>query len=58
MNTFEFKVNIQASDNAKAKQVLKAMFDIKKGLSDEDLIGLAIIVKEKPHLIKKAKMFL
>jgi len=58
METFEFKVNIQASSNKDAKQVLSAMFEIKKSLSDEDLIGLAKIIKEKPHLVKKAKMFL
>ena len=34
MAQFEFKVKIQANDNARAKQVLSAMFDIKKALSD------------------------
>ena len=58
MAQFEFKVKIQAPDNAKAKQVLSAMFEIKKALSDEDLLLLAKAVKEKPNLIKKAKMFL
>ena len=58
MAQFEFKVKVEATSNANAKQVLTALFDIKKSLSDEDLIGLAKIVKEKPHLIKKAKMFL
>jgi len=58
MEQFEFKVKIQAISKANAKQALNAMFDIKKSMSDEDLIGLAKIVKEKPHLIKKAKMFL
>jgi len=58
MAQFEFKVKVEAISNANAKQVLTAMFDIKKALSDEDLIGLAKLVKEKPHLVKKAKMFL
>lgn len=58
MAAYEFKVKIEASSNAKAKQLLTAMFDIKKALSDEDLIALSKVVKEKPGLIKKAKMFM
>jgi len=58
MQPFEFKVKIQASDNAQAKKILTALFDIKKGLSDKDLFLFAKAVKEKPNLIKKAKMFL
>lgn len=58
MKAFEFKVKIQAKDNDKAKQLLSAMFAIKKALSDEDLIALSKVVKEKPGLIKKAKMFM
>lgn len=58
MAAYEFKVKIEASSNAKAKQLLSAMFDIKKALSDEDLIALSKVVKEKPGLIKKAKMFM
>ena len=58
MPTFEFKVKIQASDNTQAKQILTVLFDIKKALSDKDLFLFAKAVKEKPNLIKKAKMFL
>ena len=58
MAQFEFKVKVDATSNANAKQVLTAMFDIKKALSDADLLLLAKAVKEKPNLIKKAKMFL
>jgi len=58
MAQFEFKVKIQATDNEQAKKVLTAMFDIKKALSDSDLFLFAKSIKEKPNLIKKAKMFL
>ncbi len=58
MQSFEFKVKVEATSNARAKQVLKAMFDIKKALNDSDLLLLAKAIKEKPNLIKKAKMFL
>lgn len=55
---FEFKVKIQSSSNANAKQVLAAMFDIKKALKDDDLLLLAKSLKANPSLINKAKMFL
>jgi len=55
---FEFKVKIQSSTNANAKQALKAMFDIKKALKEEDLLLLAESLKNNPSLIKRAKMFL
>ncbi len=55
---FEFKVNIQAVNNEKAKKLLAAMFEIKKVLSDEDLLLLAEKLKKNPELIKKAKRFM
>ncbi len=58
MDKFEFKVKIQAKSNAVAKSLLAAMFDIKKVLSDADLLSLADLLKKKPGLIKKAKRFL
>lgn len=58
MQSFEFKVKINASDNKEARQILTAMFDIKKSVSTEDLLLFAKAVKEKPNLVKKAKMFL
>jgi len=58
MGQFEFKVKIQAKDNAEAKTLLTAMFDIKKALNNEDLLLLAKSVTENPNLIKKAKRFL
>jgi len=58
MEKFEFKVKIQAKNNAIAKSLLAAMFDIKKMLSDSDLLNLADLLKKKPGLIKKAKRFL
>jgi len=58
MQTFEFTVKIQATNNEQAKQILTAMFDIKKTLSTEDLFLFAKAIKEKPQLIKKAKMFI
>ena len=58
MEKFEFKVKIQAKNNTIAKSLLAAMFDIKKMLSDSDLLNLADLLKKKPGLIKKAKRFL
>ncbi len=58
MPSFEFKVKIQAKDNAEAKKILAAMFDIKKSVTTEDLLIFSKAVKEKPGLVKKAKMFL
>ncbi len=58
MASFEFKVKIQAKDNAEAKKILAAMFDIKKSVSADELLLFAKAVKEKPGLVKKAKMFL
>lgn len=58
MQTFEFKVKIQANNNEEAKKILTALFDIKKAVSTEDLMLFAKAVKEKPGLIKKAKMFI
>ena len=58
METFEFKVKIQANTSEEAKQILTALFDIKKSISTEDLIFFADKVKEKPNLVKKAKKYL
>ncbi len=58
MPTFEYKVKIQANNNDEAKQILAALFDIKKSVDSDDLIFFAQKVKEKPGLVKKAKKFL
>lgn len=58
MQTFEFKVKIQANDNEEAKKILTALFDIKKSLNTDDLLLFAKAIKEKPSLVKKAKMFI
>ena len=58
METFEYKVKIQAKTSTEAKKILSALFDIKKALPTEDLFLFAEAIKEKPSLIKKAKMFL
>lgn len=58
MPTFEYKVKIQANDSNEAKQILSALFDIKKSVETDDLIFFAQKVKEKPGLVKKAKKFL
>jgi hypothetical protein len=58
MPNFEFKVKIQAENRDEAKKVLAGMFDIKKAVSTEDLIFFATAIKEKPSLVKKAKMFI
>jgi hypothetical protein len=58
MQTFEYKVKIQAKDSKEAKQILTALFDIKKAVSTADLLVFSKAIKEKPSLVKKAKMFL
>lgn len=58
MPTFEYKVKIQATNSDEAKQILSALFDIKKSVETDDLIFFAQKVKEKPGLVKKAKKFL
>ena len=58
MPTFEYKVKIQATNSDEAKQILAALFDIKKSVETDDLIFFAQKVKEKPGLVKKAKKFL
>ena len=58
MPTFEYKVKIQADNDAEARKILKALFDIKKSVEKDDLILFSQKVKEKPGLVKKAKKFL
>ena len=58
MTTHQFTVKIEAQSTEQAKEILSAMFDIKKALSTEDLLLFAKKIKEKPSLIQKAKMFL
>jgi len=58
MPTFDFKVKIQAKDNAEAKKILKALFDIKKAVSTDDLLFFSSAIVKKPGLVKQAKRFL
>ena len=58
MQNHEFKVQIQADTNEKAKKILTALFDIKKSVSDSDLLLFADAIKKNPKLVKKAKMFM
>ena len=58
MQTFEFKVKIEAETKEKAKKILTALFDIKKSVSDSDLVFFANAIKNNPKLVKKAKMFM
>lgn len=62
MTTFEYKVKIEAQSQEEAKEILQAMFDLMKTtrqeLSTRDFIDFARKIKEKPGLVKKAKMFI
>ena len=58
MEKFEYKVKVQASSKDMSKRLLKAMFDIKAKLSEDDLLSLASLLKENPGLIKQAKRYL
>jgi len=62
MATFQYKVNIDADNDAEAKQVLSSMFDIMKTVrnrtSTKDFIAFATALKNKPSLVDKAKLFM
>ena len=62
MQKFDFSVQIEAESREQAREVLLSMFDIMKTVRKEtgtkDFIDFARKLKEKPALIKKAKMFI
>ena len=58
MQNYEFKVNIQAGTNTQAKRLLAALLDIKKAVSDDDLLLFAGAIKKNPKLVGRAKMFM
>lgn len=62
MKTFEFKVMIEAQSADEAKEILRAMFDLMKTtrheLSTKDFIEFSRKIKDKPSLVRKAKMFI
>lgn len=62
MNSYEYKVKIEADSPEQAKAVLQAMFDLMKTvrgeLSTDEFIQFAAKIKNKPSLIHKAKFFL
>lgn len=62
MQTYEFKVKIEAKDNNQANELLQAMFDLMKTtrqqLSAQDFIDFSKKIKSNPKLINKAKMFI
>ena len=62
MNSYEFKVRIEAENPEQSKEVLQAMFDLMKTvrseLSTDEFIKFASTIKTKPSLIHKAKFFL
>ncbi len=62
MQTFDFTVKIEAEKNEEARDILVAMFDImktvRKETSTREFIQFASVIKDKPWLVKKAKLFL
>jgi hypothetical protein len=62
MQKFDFSVLIEAENREEARDVLQGMFDImktvRKETSTKDFIDFARKIKEKPSLVKKAKMFI
>jgi len=52
METFEFKVKIQANNNEEAKKILKGLFNIKRSVEPKDLIAL---INEDEETRKKIK---
>ncbi len=59
MQSFEYKVKIEANSDVEAKQILSAMFDLmkaaRKEMNTSEFINFA--AKVKPSQIKTAKMF-
>ena len=62
MPTFDFPVQIEASNKEEATAILKAMFDIMKTTraetSTQAFILFAKKLKDKPSLVRKAQFFL
>jgi hypothetical protein len=62
MQKFDFSVLIEAENKEEARDVLQGMFDlmktVRKETSTRDFIDFAQKIKEKPSLVKKAKMFI
>jgi hypothetical protein len=62
MTTFDFTVKIEAENRDEARDVLLAMFDImktvRKETSTKEFIDFGNKLREKPSLVKKAKMFI
>ncbi len=62
MQTFEYKVKIEAENSEEAKKILSAMFDlmktVKSEVSSKDFVEMASKIKANPKLVKQAMMFL
>ena len=62
MQTYDFKVTIEGESIEEARKILASMFDILKTIRGEtstrDFIEFAQMLKAKPSLVKKAKMFI
>lgn len=62
MQKFDFTVVIEAENREEAREVLLSMFDIMKTIRKEtstrEFIEFGVKLKDKPSLVKKAKMFM
>ena len=62
MPTFDFTVKIEADSKDEARDVLLSMFDIMKTIrketSTKEFIEFGTKLKEKPSLVRKAKLFI
>ena len=58
MEKFEFKVRVEANSKEHALKILNALFEIKRAVSEEDLMKISDVIKRKPGLVKKLKAFL
>lgn len=54
----QITIGIEAESQQKAVAIVQALVQIKNCLSEQDLIELAKILKEKPGVVKMAKKFL
>lgn len=62
MATYDFTVKIEAENRDEARDVLLSMFDIMKTVrretSTKEFIEFGAKLKNKPSLVRKAKMFI
>lgn len=58
MPSFEISIKgVQAANSQQAQQVKESLITIVNSLTAQEVIDLAILLKEKPGIVQKAKQF-